>query len=500
MPTVPLADWTPDAAPFGTSGMQAAKNTYPRSDGADGPLKAQFNVSDALATQCKGAIATRATDGTTFFAAGTTTKLYVLSGASWTDKSGAATFAVPSTGHWQFAQFGDRLLATNFADEIQSWTIGGAGNFATLNAAAPLAKYIATVEPGFVVLGHYSDRSVVPTGLWWGAINDATSWPTPGTAAAQAAQSDNQQLASATGVTGIVPAIGGAQAVVFCADAIYRMEYVGGLIIFQIRPQEQGRGCIAPNSLARVGARAFFLSEDGFCVFDGVEVRRIGFGRVDRFFWATVDQAQLERVYAAVDFDKDCIVWAFPDSGASSGNPNRWLVYNYLTDRWRYGDDADLTITYMLPARTAGYTVETADTLVTNADANTTITVDSPVWAGGRRFFGGFSSTHRLVSFEGATLAARLETADASMDGRRVFVSGVRPNTDAASYTAGIGYRDLLSAAVSYTTPTLRSSATGICPQRLSTRFARARIDMAAGDTWTYLSGAEVDFRAEGRR
>jgi hypothetical protein len=83
-------------------------------------------------------------------------------------------------------------------------------------------------------------------------------------------------------------------------------------------------------------------------------------------------------------------------------------------------------------------------------------------------------------------------------EGRRVFVSGVRPLCD-GSVTASIGYRNALSETVSYTDAT-SAAADSYCPQRISTRFPRARLDIAAGESWTHLSGFEPRFRPEGLR
>jgi hypothetical protein len=54
--------------------------------------------------------------------AGTSTKLYQLSNTdfSWTDvsKGGGSYTALPSSDHWQFAQFGNLVIAVIF-DEVE---------------------------------------------------------------------------------------------------------------------------------------------------------------------------------------------------------------------------------------------------------------------------------------------------------------------------------------------------------------------------------------------
>lgn len=496
---VPVADWTPDAAPYLSTNNPVAKNTYPKTDGSDGPLQGPLVLSDALAAQCLGAFAARDNTGAAWVLAGTTTKLYVQSSLSWTDRSGAV-YAVPTGGHWRFTQFGERVLATNYADEIQTHTLGSGTNFANLAAAAPLAKYIATVEPGFVMVGFYNDGTVYANGVWWSGINDATSWPTPGTAAAEAAQSDNQELPGGGAITGILPAVAGLQAVIFAERALYRVQYIGPPQIFSFLEIDRSRGCIAPQSLVQVGNTAFFLSEDGFCSLDASGVKMIGAGKVDRFILADMDQSQLERVYGAVDYTKKLVIWAYPAAGAS--HPNRWAVYNYVTGRWRYGDAADLTVTYLLSSRAAGYTLDTLDTPLPggpDAAASTGFTVDSPLYQGGTRQLAGFDTSNRLVAFSGETLEGRVETGDADGEGQRIYVSGVRPLIDSNSALAGVGYRDDLEDPLAYTTATA-PGVNRICPQRVSAQYARAYVHIPAGTTWTTLQGARVYYDTDGER
>lgn len=499
MPIIQVAEYAPDQAPYLNGNLSVASGVYPREDGSDGPLRGPVVLTAALASACRGAFAARDKTATAYMVAGTAGKLYIQAGTAWTDKAGAA-YAVPTGGHWRFTQFGELILATNYVDAVQTWTMGAAGNFADLAAGAPLAKYIATVEPGFVMLGFYSSGGVVANGVWWSGINDATSWPTIGTTAAASAQSDNQQLPGGGFVTGILPAIGGAAAAVFTERAVYRVEYVGAPAIFSFREVERGRGCICPQGLTQVGPLAFYISEDGFCMFDGTQVVPIGFGKVDKKFLGEVDVNNLERVYAAIDYARKCVIWAYPTNAATSGNPNRWMIYNYANQRWRYCDDASIVSEYFMPARLAGYNLDTLDSVLTGGpDASGGFTVDSALYIGGTRVLSAFDTSHRLVSYEGSTLAARVETGDADMSGSRIFVSGIRPLTDAASATARVGTREVLSDALVYTDATA-PGVDGYAPQRVSTGYARAVVEVPASAEWTYLQGADVTARADGRR
>jgi len=245
MPSIvmPVADWAPDQAPFLNAAHPVAKNTYPRPDGSDGPLDGPVELSDALGAKCMGAFTARDKTGQTYVFAGTETGLYLQSATTWTDVS-AATYG--AAYNWQFAQFGELVIATNFNDEVQKYTLGGAATFSILNSAAPIARYVAAVEPGFVVLGFYDDSTVESGGVWWSAINDATQWPTPGGSTAISVESDNQQLPTGGAITGILPAIGGASAASCMERAVYRMQYAGAPVVFSFSEVAGSRGYNAP--------------------------------------------------------------------------------------------------------------------------------------------------------------------------------------------------------------------------------------------------------------
>lgn len=495
--TLALADFAPDAAPFLAPGLTVARNVVPRSDGTDGPLRAAVVYSDALPAKVLGAFSARDRFGASYVLAGTAATLQLLNGTAWTNKSGAA-YATTATGWWTFTQFGERVIATNEADTPQAWVLGAGGNFAALTGA-PKARYVATFEPGFVVLGRIDTGSgAIAGGLRWSALNDGTSWPTVGTLAALSVQSDDGELPGGGMITGLLPAIGGASGIILTERALYRAEYVGPPSIFAFREVDRSRGCICPNGIAQVGPIAYFISEDGFCAFDGAAVRNIGFGKVDRTFFNTVDSSQLDLVSATVDLERKCIIWAYPTAGASS--LNRWLVYSYAVDRWRDGDDAALAVELLFPARTAAITLDQADAFADNIDVAGAPSLDSPLYSGGRRILAGFNTAHRLVTFDGAPLAARIETQDSdSRDGRRVFVSGIRPLTDAPTYTARVGARSALADAVAYSTPTA-PQVDGFCPQRVDGRYNRAVIEIPAAVEWSFVQGAEAVVRPSGRR
>lgn len=496
MPILPVADYAPDRAPLGGAHLPVAQGVFPRSDGNDGPLRAPAILSDALPGQVRGAAAARTAARVGVVVGGTPAGLFLLDGMTWQDKSKTGGYAL-GTERWRFCQFGDRLIAASMGAPTQSYTLGGAGAFADLAATAPRGRFIATIEPGFVMLGDYLGGALsARNGVWWSGLNDATVWPTPGTAAAQSVQSDLQQLPNGGYVTGLAGAVGGAAGVVFTERALYRIEYIGPPQIFAFREVDRSRGNAAPDGIARVGSTVFFVSEDGFVAFDGTEARNIGFGRVDRSFLAALAPDGLDRITATVDLARKLVVWSYPTSG---GVNDRWLIYSYGADRWRACDDPAIMARLLFPASMASVSIDALDAMFPGGIDAVPVSLDSAALSGGRPILAGFDASSRLVAYEGSTLAARVETADLEPGPNRLMVSGLRPMSDAPGILASVGGREALTAALTYTPGTL-PALDAFAPQRVTARYLRGRLDVPAGVEWTYLQGADLRAQPVGRR
>lgn len=497
MTIVPIGDYRPDVPAYlGTHATQAA-NIYPREDGSDGPLRSPIALTTTISTGVVyGAFTCRSVDGTSYTVAGTAAAVWWQNGTGWTNGSGAsAPYSASAATPWRFSQWGQTVHATNYADPIQASSMGG--TFADLAGSPPRAKFMATVEPGFVMLGFINDGSERGSTVRWSEFNDATSWPTIGTSAAAAAQSDEQDLPNGGAIMGLQPAVGGAAAAIWTAQSIYRVEYTGAPTVFAFREISRGSGCMCPNGTVTINGVAYYVSEEGFQTFDGQAERAIGFARTSATFLNELDDTQTDKVWATVDPIRKLIIWAYPRAGSTY--PDRWFIYNYATDKWRYANATDIACQLLFPARSAGYNLDTIDTVLGVPDTLGGYSFDSPLYNGGRRLLAGFDTGGRLVSYEGTTLSATVETGETDASGKRVFVYGIRPLTDAASPRAAVGTRDGFDETPVYTTYTT-PGADAVCPQRRDTRYARAIINIAAGETWTYLQGADVVLRAAGKR
>lgn len=111
-----------------------------------------------------------------------------------------------------------------------------------------------------------------------------------------------------------------------------------------------------------------------------------------------------------------------------------------------------------------------------------------------------FTQAGALGFFNGPALQATLDTAEQGVDFNRISMKkGMRPDTDAATVFGSVGMRENLQSPVVYSTETA-VNAQGVCPTRISTRYARMRVRIPYGSAWTFVTAVEPMIGQEGMR
>jgi hypothetical protein len=497
MPIVPFSEWSPDKADIGNPGETVALNVFPKSGGGYGPVADIMEFSGALTARCQGAFAAKDDAAGVYNFAGDATKLYKLGDATYANTSRTAGYTTSAEEAWKFCQFGQKVYATNFSATIQSYTLGTSSLFQDITGGAPKARHMAVVDPGFLMLGNTDDTSdgAVPNRVWWSAYGNPDSFPTIGSAAAQTAQSDFNDLPAGGWIQAVLGAVGGAAGAIFCESAIYRLDFEGGGTVFRFTNVERSRGTPAPNSVINVGAFAAYLGDEDFYIFDGTQSVPIGTGRIAKTFFADLNQNYFSRICGAVDPINKLLVWAYPSIASQAGNPDTIIAFNYAEKRW---SKASINCEFLFRSLSSGYTLEGLDALGYTLDT-LPFSLDSRAWTGGSIILGAFSTNHKLSLFTGSNLQASIETGEFENNGQRFYVSGVRPMVDGGTPTVSIGYRSSPQGSVSYTTATSPGDD-GICLQRISTRYGRAKVVIPAGSTWTHAVGVQPYMKTEGMR
>lgn len=490
---IEFGEWLPDLPDFDNPGATIIKNVIPA--GASYKQFPSLTVySNALSAVCRGATAGRdATSGNSANFAGDATKLYKMSTASWSDVSKSGGYNLTTDERWYFTQFGNRILATNIADPIQSFTIGSSTAFANLGATAPQARYITSLRNFLAVANTFDGTDgFVPNRVRWSSFNDPTTFTVSATT-----QSDYQDLNADFGWCKQI--VGGEYGVVFQERAITRMTYIGSPIVFQFDVVEANKGTQASGSVIKFGNNTAYWGIDGFNIFDGTQSIPIGANKIDKYFNSDLDTNYISRICAAVDYTNQVIAWAYPGAGNVSGRCNKILMYNYsptATKRWAF---AEVDIEFLYNSLAEGYTLEQLDTISSNLDL-LPFSLDSRVYTGNNVLLSAFDSNHKLNTFTGAALTAVLETMEAQITpGQKTNLLLVRPVVDGTgTVTMQIGTRDLLSASNSYGSA-ISVDSNGNCQTRTNARYHRARVNIAGG--FTHAQGIDVlDFKPSGIR
>ena len=496
-----FGEFLPDQTELNNAGATEAKNVIPALHGYRS-FKALAAVSAAATAKITGMFAGKDDSGNSALYAGDAGKLYKMNAAdsTLTDLSKSGGYSSTADEKWRFAQFGQTVIATNYDDPVQKSVAASGTAFADLAGTPPKAKYICTVRDQ-VMLGHTIDASdgVKPYRLWWSAINNEASW-TPGTGL-----SDYQDVMDAGAMTGLV---GGEHAIALYETAIVRGTFVGAPLIYQFDRLTTDKGCSVPGSVASVGSSlVFFLSDDGFYMLAGNDLKPIGAEKIDRWFLKRFKVADRENMCAAIDPINQNVIWAYPSVESTSGENDEILIYNYNLNRWSY---AVQDCSAMAQAITAGYTLEQLDNVNSSIDA-LPASLDDSIWKGGSFFFAG-ATDKKICSFTGTDLEAVLETGEFSIaPGRRSVVNGVMPYVTSLSgqlntITAGVGSRTHLNqhpvSFVSSSAVSPQSAAdsawTGYCALRSSGTYHRVRLTLAG--QWDMALGVDVDMKQMGMR
>lgn len=496
MALVPFGEYTPDLPDYLNSGATVALNVVPLTTKSYGPFRQLKTVTSALTASCRGAIGAKDYAHTITVFAGDTTKLYKLNALTWSDVSRTPSYTIGEESYWQFVQYGQRVIAVSLNTNIQSFLLQTDTNFSDLSADAPQAESIAVIRD-FVMVGSTYDSvdGYTPNQAWWCAIDNPASWPTPGTSAATAVQSDKQIIPEGGAIQGIIGAVAGSDGAIFLEESIYRVTYVGSPIIFQFDRVEKLRGTRIPGSIINAGISAFYLGVDGFYAFDGLQSTPIGNEKVDKTFFDDFDQTYFYRVFSALDVINKQVMWAYPGAGNTGGFPNKIIIFNWVTNRWSL---VEQNLEYFFRDYSVGYTLDQLDPFGTMETLP--YSLDSRKWQGGTILLSGFDLDHKFGGFDGDILSATLETGEFDGgNGQRAFITGVRPVVDGGVSSISIGKREQLGATINYSTPTT-AGVDGVCPQRTSSRYNRARVTIAPTTTWTHAQGIEPIAQPDGDR
>lgn len=464
---IDLPAYAPDQS-INSGVLTVAENVYRATDGYR-PVRAFLSGSDELPDTFQGGGAFISTTGTSYLLAGTATTLSRYSAGGWLDLLDTLTII----HRWQFAQFGDFVVAVN-GEDTQEVDLN-AGTAAPL-VGAPKFRSIAVV--GDFIVGGQADGDILM--VQWSAFNDHTGW-TP-----DVNQSGFQPMLTGGEVMGLA---GGEYGVILQRQRLVRMSRTGDAEApFQFDEITPNIGCSSKGSIAQAGRSVFFLSDRGFMACeDGQLPVPIGNEQVDRDFQSQVPRDEWERLYSAVDPRNTLVWWMLP------GNPGKCWIYNWTLQQWSFA-------TFLCDGMFAGFTssIDTDNTGITNIDAGN-FTVDDPRFSGGApRLF--VVQNAQIGTMEGTPLQSRLWMGFVEFTKDLTSrLRAVRPVGDMTDAVCVLDCRQRLG-----DPENLRSvsgiRASGSMPIRHTGKYVATRLTIPAGHSWNYIRAIEYEMAGGGRR
>jgi hypothetical protein len=294
---------------------------------------------------------TRGTNGTA--TAGTSNGQAHSSGATVTNATNFSGFGsavnastvVLEPGLWSLDNFGQVLIATIANGKTFTWNAG---------AATPLLNRASTTTSGFatgsnptasrVTLISPTTRHLIHLGTET-TIGDTTTQDDMFIRFSD--QEDiNTYIATSINAAGsqrlqdgtkIVGALKAKETILIWTDnALYTMKFIGSPFTFGFEQVGTNCGLIGKNAAVEIDGSAFWLSPNGFFLFDGT-VKSLPCS-VEDFVFNDFDTTKGQQVAAGLNNLFTEVTWYYPSS--SSDFNNKYVVFNYGENCWYTGTEA----------------------------------------------------------------------------------------------------------------------------------------------------------------
>lgn len=484
----PFGPLAPDQGELTSGALMAADGVQPLAEGY-GPFPSLTVTSGATALSAapRGLLQYQSADGT-WSVAGFTATTVELKQADDTWTAIDTGLNCTSGDDWPAIRFGTKLLYTNTTQGLRAYDVE-AGGAASAVTAAKTPRWIFECANILFALdcldssGNRNNRLIRSS-----AFSDHTNWTTRG--------ADYQPLESG-GALIWGGKISDTAALVLQSQAV-KLIQVGnvGNALWGIQTVSEGFGAVGAKSCVSFDGKVFWLATDGFRMFSGAGIERIGAGFVDQWFMDRVDQSDLAHVQGMIDPFRKNVLWIWRRSGAASSPFYDAIGYNWAFKRWFTLSFAD-GVTYL------GYTAAPAPTWDTLSTSVTWDTYDY-VWdgrflQGGEPVFGALNASYKWGSFAGSNMAATLEGA-VMANGVSGLVNWAVPSDDSDDGTLQLGVKDRLNDTTTWKTGAAKA-ASGRVPLRGRGKVVAFRRSIDSGSTWNYAKGVDyVDANSGGPR
>ena len=252
---------------------------------------------------------------------------------NWGEAASASDVSL-EPGLWSLDNFGEVLIATIANGKTFTWNAGAASatsnrasttttNFAT--GSNPTASRLTLVSPTTRHLCHFGTETTIGnTGtqddmfIRFSDQEDINDY-----AATSINKAGDFRLQDGTKIIGALKAK--ESILVWTDNALYTMKFVGAPFTFGFEQVGTNCGLIGKNAAIEIDGVAFWMSPNGFFMFDGT-VKSLPCS-VEDFVYDSIDTTKGQQVTAGLNNLFTEVIWYYPSTNSEYNN--KYVVFNY---------------------------------------------------------------------------------------------------------------------------------------------------------------------------
>jgi len=129
---------------------------------------------------------------------------------------------------------------------------------------------------------------------------------------------------------------------IYKEDAVYSMTFVGTPFIFSFRQLSPTIGAISKNCVVEFDGGHAIFGKGNFYVNDGQRIKPILPMKLKEYVFQSIDGQQINKCFVVADYGRTEILFCFTADGATTDEPNKAVVWNYITNTFTIRDIPDL--------------------------------------------------------------------------------------------------------------------------------------------------------------
>ena len=245
-----------------------------------------------------------------------------------------ASTVVLEPGLWSLDNFGQVLIATIANGKTFTWNAGAATPLATRASTTtsgfetgsnPTASRVTLISPTTRHLIHFGTETTIGSAStqddMFIRFSDQENINTYAPSATNSA--GTQRLQDGTKIVGALKA---KEVILIWTDnALYTMKFIGAPFTFSFEQVGTNCGLIGKNAVVEIDGAAFWLSPNGFFLFDGT-VKSLPCS-VEDFVFNNFDTTKGQQVAAGLNNLFTEVIWYYPSSTATFND--KYVVFNY---------------------------------------------------------------------------------------------------------------------------------------------------------------------------